>query len=321
VPHSASQYGVDPPDSIFLLEEVTVSGTAGAGPSRTAIIMAVLDRSMRIVEIGPSYNPVVPKSNGWQTTIVDHASRGELQALYAQHGVATDLIEEVDIVWRDGTLAEAFPGELLGTFDVVVASHVIEHSPDIVRFLLSCRALLKDSGRVVLVVPDKRHCFDFFKPNSTSAGALEAFAQERSRHLKSTHFLHVAFAAKSSRGIAWGHALPRGLSLVHRLHQAWSRFETVNDDPAEPYVDCHAWFFTPASFELLTLDLHALQLVDLEIEYVSLSLGSEFVAFLQPRPWHAVAPDDLAARRLALLKRELLELREQADAMLAADAD
>jgi SAM-dependent methyltransferase len=283
-------------------------------------MMAALDRSMRIVEIGPSFNPIVPKSQGWQTTIVDHASQTDLQELYRLHRVATDRIEEVDVVWSGGTLAEAFPPEMLGTFDAVVASHVIEHSTDVIRFLQSCRALLKDSGRVLLVVPDKRQCFDFFKPSSTSADAIEAFAQKRSRHLKRTHFLHVAFAARSAGRISWGQTLPSELSLVHRLHQAWSMFNSVSDDPAAPYVDCHAWFFTPASFELLTVDLQALQLVDLETEYVSPSLGgSEFVAFLRPRSSVPLTPDVLAARRLALLKRALLELREQADAMLEAD--
>jgi SAM-dependent methyltransferase len=303
------------------VDGLTMPTEVGVANSRSALIMATLDRSMSIVEIGPSYNPIVPKSEGWHTTIVDHASRTELQALYTQHNVATDRIEEVDIVWSGGALADAFPTEALGTFDAVVASHVIEHSPDVVTFLQSCHALLKESGRLVLVIPDKRQCFDFFKPHSTSADALEAFAQKRSRHRRSTHFLHVAFAAQTSSGIAWGQAPPFGLSLVHRLHQAWSRFHSVSDDPAAPYTDCHAWFFTPASFELLSLDLRALQLVHLETEYVSPSFGSEFVAFLRPRSWMEIAPDDLATQRLALLKRELLELREQADAMLAADQD
>lgn len=284
------------------------------------LIMAALDQSMRIVEIGASYNPIVPKSHGWKTTVVDHAGQAELQALYRLHHVTTDRIEEVDVIWTGGALSEAFSTEMLGTFDAVIASHVIEHSPDVVGFLLSCRALLKDSGRLLLVVPDKRQCFDFFKPNSTSADALEAFVQKRSRHLKRTHFLHVAFAARSAGNISWSHAQPTELALVHRLDEAWAMFNSVSEEPAAPYIDCHGWFFTPASFELLALDLQALQLVDLETEFVSSSLGgSEFVAFLRPQSSRTIAPDELATRRLALLKRELLELGEQANAMLEAD--
>ena len=50
-------------------------------------------------------------------------------------------------------------------------------------------------------------------------------------------------------GIAGRDLPPRGMQLVHRLHEAKSAFDTLQDGPDAPYTDCHAWFFTPASFE------------------------------------------------------------------------
>ena len=38
------------------------------------------DRTMRLIEIGPSHNPIVAKSDGWQTTIIDHANQQDLLA-------------------------------------------------------------------------------------------------------------------------------------------------------------------------------------------------------------------------------------------------
>ena len=278
---------------------------------RTALLMSFLNKDMRIVEIGPSYNPIVPKSQGWQTTIVDHTDRAGLRSIYSAQGVPASQIEEVDVIWSSGALSDAFPREILGTFDVVLASHVIEHSPDIVRFLTSCRALLNDRGFVLLVVPDKRECFDYFKANSHSGEALEAYAERRTRHLAKTHFHHVGWAVKTPEGIAWGKAPPAGLTLVHRLHEAKSIFDNINVRVDGSYIDCHAWIFTPASFELLMLDLAALGLVDLTIDHISPALRSEFVVRLLPSRGVTETPEGLAARRLALMKRELLDARLQ----------
>jgi hypothetical protein len=34
----------------------------------------------RILEVGPSFNPVAPRRDGWLTTIVDHTDRSGLLA-------------------------------------------------------------------------------------------------------------------------------------------------------------------------------------------------------------------------------------------------
>ena len=284
---------------------------------RSDLLMTKLDKFMKIVEIGPSYNPVAPKSEGWRTTIVDYASQSDLKNIYKNH-VLADQIEEVDVVWNGGAISDAFRPETLGSFDALIASHVIEHTPDIVRFLMSCRSLLKTDGRLLLVVPDKRQCFDFFKPTSTSADAFEAFSQHRSRHLKRTQFLHVAFAVTAAGKVSWGWAPPSGLVAAHPFSMARTMFNAVSEDPKSRYTDCHAWFFTPASFELLVLDLRAMDLIDLDTEYVSPPLGSEFVAFLRPRLQGAISPEELATKRMQLLKRGLMELRDQADMLLSA---
>ncbi len=289
-------------------------------PDRTSLLMSHLDKSLRIVEIGPSYHPIAPKAQGWRTTIVDYMSRDGLIGLYGSHNVDTASIEEVDVVWSEGALSDAFPEALRGSYDVVVASHILEHSPDIIRFLSSCQALLNATGFVLLVVPDKRECFDFFKPASNSSDALEAYDQRRTRHLRRLQFLHVGWAVATQDGIAWRDLPPRGMQLVHRLHEAKSAFDTLQDGPDAPYTDCHAWFFTPASFELLVLDLRAMGLLALEIDYLSPPLGSEFITVLRPAVPAPQSPDDLAGQRLALMKRQMVEVRDQIDRLLAAES-
>ena len=43
---------------------------------------------MKLIEVGPSYNPVAPKAEGWDTYIIDHASQDELQAKYQTQDAA-----------------------------------------------------------------------------------------------------------------------------------------------------------------------------------------------------------------------------------------
>ena len=51
------------------------------------------------LEIGPSHNPIAPKSRGFNVHILDHASAEELRTKYQGHGVNLHNIEEVDFIW------------------------------------------------------------------------------------------------------------------------------------------------------------------------------------------------------------------------------
>ena len=136
---------------------------------RQAFLLAGLDRSARLIAIGPSYNPIAPKSAGWDTRTLDHATRASLVEKYRGHrGVDVDRIEDVDFVWTGGSIVDAVPSDLHGTFDAFIASHVIEHTTDLVGFLDAAATLLTPSGVVVLAVPDKRYCFDYFRPLTTT---------------------------------------------------------------------------------------------------------------------------------------------------------
>jgi hypothetical protein len=44
-------------------------------PSRDDILRAGVTKTDKIIEVGPSYNPLAPKGNGWHSCVVDHADR------------------------------------------------------------------------------------------------------------------------------------------------------------------------------------------------------------------------------------------------------
>ena len=63
----------------------------------------------------------------------------------------------------------------------MISSHNFEHSPNPIRFLQGCGKVLKPGGVLSMALPDKRACFDYFRPHTTLGQWLEAFFAERER--------------------------------------------------------------------------------------------------------------------------------------------
>jgi SAM-dependent methyltransferase len=283
--------------------------------SRNERLLQPLRRHMRILELGASHAPLTPKRDGWNTVVVDHASRAELVAKYEGHaGVDTGRIEDVDVVWTSGRLHDALPPNEHGSFDAILASHVIEHVPDLLGLLESFERLLHPGGVVVLAVPDKRRSFDFFKPLSTTGDVLEAHERQAERHSRKTRFDDAAYSVSSRGEICWGARPADELTFFSTLEQAKAIFETPGVGREDPYVDCHGWRFTPSSFALALLELRALGEIGLTAE-VEAAPGCEFLAFLRAE---GIAPTDIDAERLRLLRQTVSELAEQTPALATA---
>lgn len=227
------------------------------------------------LEIGPSHNPIAPKKNGYQVHILDHASADELRAKYAEHaafGVNVDNIEDVDFVWRGQPLPE-----LIGNtscYDWIIASHVIEHVPDLVSFLKQCEALLKPTGKLSLIIPDRRFCFDFFNRETSTGDVLDAFFEKRTRPTPGKVFEHFANASKRNGTIAWSAEAEGPLEFVHSFAQAKAMWEQAQH--SSDYIDVHCWRFTQVSFRLLISDLRSLGLIGLGATNEFDTCGCEF---------------------------------------------
>ena len=261
-------------------------------PTREAKIFHLLDRSGLGLEIGPSHNPIAPKRKGFNVHTLDHASAGDLRKKYQGHGVHLENIEDVDFVWSGQRFSD-----LIGKtqcYDWIIASHVIEHAPDFVSYLQQCEELLKPNGMLSLVVPDKRYCFDFFSPVSSTGQVLDAYAAKRSKPSPGQIFDHVANAAKRKGEIAWAAGDAGGADgLVHTLKDARDNWALALG-PSE-YIDVHAWRFTPASFRLIVSDLVSLGLINLEIKSEFDTKGCEFYATLGKSAASRPEVDRLAA--------------------------
>jgi len=144
----------------------------------------------------------MPKTAGFDVEILDYLDAEGLRRKYAAASVDLSAVEEVDYI-ADGRPMTEVIGER-HRYDWIVASHVIEHVPNLVAFLIDCEALLKPGGSLVLAVPDKRCCFDILRPVSTVGQVLQAHVDDRKRPWPGVIFDDIAYARKRCGRIGWG---------------------------------------------------------------------------------------------------------------------
>jgi predicted SAM-dependent methyltransferase len=208
--------------------------------------LSMLNRQGLGLEIGPSYSPIAPKKKGFNVHVVDHLCTMDLKRKYEGHGVSVDTIEEVDFVWNGQPLAELVGQSAV--YDWIIASHVIEHVPDLITFLQQCRKILKPSGYLSLIIPDKRACFDYFNPTSYTGAFLDAYYEKRIKPSPGQVFDHFSNACKNGENIAWELGRQGKYKLVHDVKEAMDMMRKSRDDGE--YVDTHCWRYTPDSFRL-----------------------------------------------------------------------
>lgn len=244
--------------------------------NRTSIILQSLDHQGRGIEIGASHKPVAPKRDGFDVQIIDHLNREGLRAKYEGHGVDLDAIEEVDFVWQGESYAE-----LTGRtdhYDWIIASHLIEHTPDLIGFLNDCAQILNDNGVLSLAIPDKRYCFDHYRPITPLSRIIDAHLRQEKLHSAGAVAEYYLNVVKKNEHIAWGAHTPGSFHFVHTLEEARANMKAVREQGA--YLDIHAWCFVPSSFRLIMQDLHALGLVPLKEVSFHPTIGHEFFVTL-----------------------------------------
>lgn len=227
------------------------------------------------LEIGPSHNPIAPKKNGLNVHILDHLDAGALRLKYKAHGVKIENIEDVHFVWKSELLPDLFGQK--SHYDWIIASHVIERMPDLVSFLQQCTALLKADGKLSLIIPDKRYCFDYLSPTSTTGELLDACEEKRTRPNVGKVFDHVSSACKRG-AIAWSAEISGDLESVHTIEHARTLWQQARN--GSNYIDVHCWRFTPESSHIILSDLNILKLTELGILREFETTGCEFYVTL-----------------------------------------
>lgn len=140
----------------------------------------ILKKNDRVLEFGPLNWPLVQKGNDNNVFYADIRGTDDIKKLYASNdylkatgiSIDTESIVDIDFVIRDN-YERTFKD--VKKFDVVVLSHVIEHIPDIIYFFKDVSKILKKDGKLVILYPDARYCFDHFRNGTTFIDAFEVY--------------------------------------------------------------------------------------------------------------------------------------------------
>jgi SAM-dependent methyltransferase len=208
------------------------------------------------LEIGALAAPLLraPHAN---IRYVDHADQAALRAKYADDpNVPADQIVPVDAAWGERTLAEYFPGE---TFDYVIASHVIEHVPDMIGWLAEIAAVLRPDGRLILAIPDRRYSYDVLRRETSLSDLIDAHLRHARTPTPGQVFDCKANVVAFDHTRAWA-ASPSTHPPPHFATRAYALAKAMESRDGA-YIDCHCSVFTARSLlELLDglLELHML---------------------------------------------------------------
>jgi SAM-dependent methyltransferase len=245
--------------------------------NRLEKILAKVNVRGKGLEIGPSYSPIAPRRAGYDVKILDHLSKNQLIEKYKNANVNLANIEEVDYIWSGQSYAD-----LIGKrncFDFIIASHVIEHTTDMVGFLNDCASILKEDGVLSLAIPDKRYCFDYFRPITGLGRIVDAHVwKQTSIHSPGTVAEAILYAVTRGGNIGWGRGDNGDLSFFHSPEAAQRMMEIVIKEGR--HFDEHAWCFTPHSFRLMIQDICHLGFSDLREVCFFPTEGIEFFVTL-----------------------------------------
>jgi len=243
---------------------------------RYELVKKLIDKNGIGVEIGPSHNPIAPRKDGYRVHIIDHLDKPGLMEKYAGHNVCLENIEDVDYIWNGESYAD-----LVGTsgyYDWLIASHVIEHTPDLISFINDCDEVLKESGLLILAVPDARFCFDCFRPLTGLARVVDSHLDKKVRHTAGTAVEHLLYGCTKGGKIAWQGGAGGHYAFMHTGSEVQAALQQSSENSA--YHDYHAWCFTPGSFRFLIEELFSLGLINVrEAKFIPTG-GFEFFVVL-----------------------------------------
>jgi SAM-dependent methyltransferase len=224
--------------------------TRGANPS-----------AQRGLEFGALDKPVVRPNQG-DIRFVDYTTQEGLRAHPYADGIDRDKIVSVDYVWTgSGSLAE-----VIGTreqFDYAIASHVIEHVPNIIGWFDGIYDVLRPGGVFNLAIPDKRFTFDFKRNLSTLGDLVEAHLLNYTYPSIKQMFDHCYYAVDFPPDARWKEAYEEKYYPKYcgdlSLQLAYDQSLLIKHN--EKYLDSHCLIVTPESFLAIIEDLSRLRLI------------------------------------------------------------
>ncbi|GEK22285.1 class I SAM-dependent methyltransferase [Cellulomonas xylanilytica] len=248
------------------------------------------------LEIGPLHRPIALRP-ACDVRYVDIYPTETMRERYGTDpDVAVEDIPHIDLPLHDAdgvlhSLRDVTAGD--APYRWVLASHVVEHVPDLIGWLSDVAAVLEDGGVLALAVPDRRYSFDALRPQTTVGQVLGAHEAGDTRPSVRAVYDHFLSAVRMTSDALWAGAVP---TLDDRAHDPELVPGLLARRAEGEYIDVHVWTFTPTSFAQQVAELAWLGAVDFTATQVTATARNEleFYARLERIPRGASA-DERAA--------------------------
>jgi SAM-dependent methyltransferase len=233
-------------------------------------LLLFIEDDISLLEIGPFCRPL---KRGPKVEYLDVLDADQLRARAGATGGRAEGVPELIHHVGDLDIVDR-------SYDAVLSSHAIEHQPDLVRHFQQVERILNPGGGYFLIIPDKRFCFDHFIAESTIAGVLQAYREQRRVHTLQSVIEHRALTVHNDHRRHWAgdHGNPER-NRAARVKAALEEYEAADGG----YIDVHAWYFTPPAFRSIVTTLRDLGLIGLEVAgiYHTARDRNEFCAILR----------------------------------------
>jgi Methyltransferase domain len=263
------------------------------------------------LEIGPLFSPLVLRGEA-DIRYVDIQSAPDLREHYkGDPAVKLDDIVDADyiLIQADGSVLSVGEAAAAGApFDWILASHVIEHIPDLVAWFRDLSVIMSPGARLSLVIPDRRYCFDALRPPTTVGDILLAHDNRDTRPSARAVFDYFSSVVTVSTADLWDGVVPDSSALIYTVDQAAGMLERSRGGE---YMDSHVWLFTPAEFVEQMSVLSQLGLLDFMLIDIIPTVPGELEYYVTLEH----LPRDLSAdERKQMFSANLDDLREMVSA-------
>jgi predicted SAM-dependent methyltransferase len=215
------------------------------------------------LEIGPLASPILTKKEA-DIYYLDHVNNKELRRLYKDEVVDLNKIPRLDYVLNGSALPKVLKGN---KFNYVLASHVIEHVPNMIGWLTEIASILEPGGILSLIIPDKRFTFDLKRRVTSPAEVMGAYFDNLQKPSSAMMYDFASACLEDVDSVeAWRHP-ERFIDAPGRWSLEEVREKCRKNLKPNEYVDCHCYVFTPSSFVDILRELNIQGLLDFEVVY------------------------------------------------------
>lgn len=234
---------------------------------RKYIIRKYLKKDDRILEFGPLIRPLVSKKDYPNIFFADVKSTEDVKKLYTGNdylkatglNVDVNAIAPIDYVITK-SYTETFENE--EKFDVVYLSHVIEHMPDIIAFMKDVVNIIKPDGKLILLYPDARYCFDHFRNGTTFVDAYDVY-KTKSANRKAVFDFAYNVVSENIPAFFWSEKGILDILPQNKFRDAVKLYDKAASN--ELPDDVHFWPFSDYQFVKFLYDMDRAGLLDFEI--------------------------------------------------------